>query len=366
MEQVADCRLQYLGIWFVEDQWFVSAVDAVKSGMLEPRQEEPRDDFQAGPNGMAVVPVHGPITKGRGSFGGTSSLRLRKALRDLSRDSSVSGIMLHIDSPGGVAEGMFELAKEVRQAASQKPLMAHIEDMGASAAYWIATQAREISVNPTGEVGSIGTVAALVDSSERLSMMGLKVHVISTGPHKGAGIPGAKITDEQIAVFQERIDDLNAFFLEGVREGRNFTPSQLAAIATGRVWIGAKAQALGLVDKVQTWEDAIGSFAAELEGGDPVRRRSVRLQALELEAGAPRMQERPPTKVQTLIFSKEKFTREQARKWARDHEFRADKVDETENSFRLRQFDPSECRVGSFRTINMQDGVSGVICRRKE
>lgn len=78
-------------------------------------------------------------------------------------------------------------------------------------------------------------------------------------------------------------------------------------------------------------------------------------------------QERPATEVQTVILSKDEFpTREEAESWIRDHDFHAEKVDETENSWRFRQFEPGECQGDSFRTIELTEGVSAVICRPKE
>ncbi len=77
-----------------------------------------------------------------------------------------------------------------------------------------------------------------------------------------------------------------------------------------------------------------------------------------------RFQERPPTRVQTVLLTKERFpTRARAAKWVRDHDFRADKIDETDNGFRFRQFPPTQCRERSFRTIRLDNGVSAVICR---
>lgn len=90
---------------------------------------------------------------------------------------------------------------------------------------------------------------------------------------------------------------------------------------------------------------------------DAQRERRERQAATEL-------QERPPTRVQSLLMSKERFrTRQAAARWAREHDFRTDKVDETDTGFRFRQLEPSACRQGSFRTIRLDRGVSAVICR---
>lgn len=83
-----------------------------------------------------------------------------------------------------------------------------------------------------------------------------------------------------------------------------------------------------------------------------------------MSSAAWRIDQRDPASVQTLIFSKNRFTRAQAVKWARDHGFKASKVDETEQSFRLRQAEPSAFQAGTFRTIELTAGIRAVIGRR--
>lgn len=289
------CAHELIGLWLINDQWLSRALAAYQAGHLVPKAEVLDDDdeglFERGPNGMLVIPMRGHLTKGRSSFGGTSTVEMRRVLRNAASDDSVSGVMLAIDSPGGTAAGTFELAEEVRRFAEVKPIRAHIEDLGASAAYWVASQAQTISINQLGEAGSIGVVAVLIDSSKALEAQGLKVHVISTGEHKGAGTPGTPITDRQLAVFQEGVDDLNVHFLAGISRGRGITGAALTRVATGRVWIAEKARALGLVDEVMSFEDAIGKFAEELrpkidDGSDLSSR--IRMAEIELELSQPK------------------------------------------------------------------------------
>lgn len=264
------CAMQLLNqVWFIHDQWFTQAVAAYRAGDLKPMMQDLDDDdegflFERGPNGMLVIPIKGQITKRRSSFGGTSSVETRRILRQARDDNSVTGVMLAIDSPGGTAAGTFELAEEVRRFAEVKPIKSHIEDLGASAAYWVASQSQSISINQLGEAGSIGTVAVLVDSSKAMENSGLKVHVISTGEFKGAGAPGTEITQRQIDLFQEQVDDFNQHFLTGVSRGRGLTGPALARVSTGRVWIAEKAQPLGLVDEIMSFEESVGKFSEEL------------------------------------------------------------------------------------------------------
>lgn len=285
------CAAQLFGLWLVHEQWFTQAVAAYRAGDLKPRMDHLDDEdegflFERGPNGMLVVPIRGQITKRSSSFGGTSSVETRRVLRNAASDDSVTGVLLAIDSPGGTAAGTFELAEEVRRFSEVKPIKAHIEDLGASAAYWVASQAQSISINQMGEAGSIGTIAVLVDSSKAMENAGLEVHVISTGEFKGAGAPGTEVTDRQLAVFQEQVDDFNQHFLDGVSRGRGLTGAGLARVATGRVWIAEKAQSLGLIDEIMSFEDALQKFSEELEPekttGENLGQR-IRMTELELE-----------------------------------------------------------------------------------
>lgn len=289
------CALQHFGLWLVHDQWFSQAVAAYRNGDLKPQMIHEDDDddgdlFQRGPNGMLILPIRGQITKRASSFGGTSSVETRRILRNASLDESVAGVMLFIDSPGGTAAGTFELAEEVRRFAEAKPIKAHIEDLGASAAFWVASQTQSISINQLGEAGSIGTIAVLIDSSQAMENSGLKVHVISTGEFKGAGAPGTEVTDRQLALFQEQVEDFNQHFLEGVSQGRGLTGAALSRVATGRVWIAEKAQALGLVDEVMSFEDAIAKFSEELKP-EPIDRSGlnsrITMAEMELELSDP-------------------------------------------------------------------------------
>jgi len=285
------CGLQLFGLWLVHEQWFTQALAAYRNGDLKPQMlhEDDDDDVilsERGPNGMLIVPINGPMAKRRSSFGGSSTIETRMILREAATDDSVAGVMLAIDSPGGTAAGTFELAEEVRRFAEVKPIRAHIEDIGASAAFWIASQTQGISINQLGEAGSIGTIAVLVDSSKAVDAAGLKVHVISTGDLKGAGAPGTEVTDEMLAVFQEQVDDFNAHFLAAVSDGRGLVGQSLVNVATGRLWISVKAQALGLVDDVMSFEDSVIQFAETLTttpqpGGD--LSSSIQMAELEIE-----------------------------------------------------------------------------------
>lgn len=270
---VERCGAAHMGPWMVEPKWFAQAVAAVKNGTLQPSIPAQVDNGGDGiavdgdgfvlyyrEQGVARIPMVGQMIKGDSSFGGVNSVRARKAVRRAVNDENVSAIMLHIDSPGGTVSGTGDLASDVRIADSKKPVFTYFEDLGASAAYWVGSQARKVFANPTAEIGSIGTMTYVEDSSGAYEKAGIKVHLVSTGKFKGAWVDGLKVDEEYLKEVQTEVDDLNEHFLKGVMEGRKMTKEQLMTVADGRVFIAEKAQAFGLIDEVSTLDAAMAAI----------------------------------------------------------------------------------------------------------
>jgi signal peptide peptidase SppA len=208
----------------------------------------------------AVVKLTGTLMKQQSSLGGnnTSTIAARRAIRSAAADPNVSGILLAIDSPGGTVAGTADLAADVKAASRKKPVIAHIDDLGASAAYWIASQADAVYANtPTALVGSIGTVLSITDSSGAGEKSGVKTMTFATGPLKAAGYDGTPITDEQAAYFQGLVDSLQQEFDAAVQRGRRLSDTKLAAVKSGAVYPAAEAQPLGLIDGVQPLEKSL-------------------------------------------------------------------------------------------------------------
>jgi len=276
--ETPQCWSNHLGIWVIEPLWFMQAVSLYKAGLYEvPRREwislktyshveveaaESPRGREMRPydvvDGVAIVPVQGPLSKhGSMKFGEGSTVQMRQMIRMASRDEAVDKLMLHIYSPGGHVDGTHELAADVARAGLTKPVYAHIEDLGASAAYWVASQASRITANATAEVGSIGTVAVLEDTSKRMDRLGIEVHVLSTGPYKGAGVDGAPLSAEALAYFRGRVESLNSHFLAAIQRGRGLSDAQVDAVSDGRVHIASMAQSYRLIDAVQSFDEAL-------------------------------------------------------------------------------------------------------------
>lgn len=257
-----------LGCWMIDQRHLSSLhagqVTGVTRAALDAEDEYPCRD------GIAVISLEGVLTKG--DWCGTSTLRARRQVRAAAADPSVSAIVLAIDSPGGHVAGTKELADEVRAAGRSKLTVACIEDLGASAAYWVAAQCQRVVANATAEVGSIGTVAAVADLSKQAEKEGITVHVVSTGAHKGSFTPGAPVTEEMLADLRERVTALNGHFLAAVSAGRKMPADKLAEIADGRVFLAAKAMELGLIDGIATIDQVAAQIRAEQQARDGQRR----------------------------------------------------------------------------------------------
>lgn len=173
---------------------------------------------------------------------------VRQAVLAAEHDPKVLRIVLRMDTPGGTVSGTDELANAI--ASTTVPVMVHASGMLASAGMWVASAADNISATPMTAVGSIGVYSVIVDSSKAAEDAGYKVHVVSSGGVKGAGVDGAPVSDEAIEAERKFISKINDTFVNAVATGRGLSVDAVSAINTGEVWIAADAAALGLIDHV--------------------------------------------------------------------------------------------------------------------
>ena len=205
---------------------------------------------------VAIIRLNGPI----GGSGRTSELiDLAKRLRESSR---VPAVVLDVDSPGGSATASDELFIAFERLAAQKPLVASIRGTGASGAYLAAVAARRILANPNAIVGSIGVIAAGPRLPRLLDRLGITVAETRAGRLKGMGAPWREETDEERAKEQAIVDAIYGAFIGRVAKGRAMTEERVRELATGEIWLGQHALALGLVDEIGDLERAVEVAAA--------------------------------------------------------------------------------------------------------
>ncbi len=285
---------QYFGVWSVMESVFMAGIDRLKTFDLNlhlksAQAEEAMaagaraSDYEVANEDIAVIYLNGSLMKQESSFSaGTSTVLARRKIRAAVNNDNIAGILLHIDSPGGTVSGTRDLADEVAAAAKKKPIYAYAEDLMASAAYWVGSQATKVFCNPTAIVGSIGTFMVLEDSSRQAENEGVKVHVIRAGDFKGVGVPGTPIEEGAISDYQSLVNQLNAHFVAGVSTGRNIPASRVQQLADGRVHVGEAAQSLGLVDGVQSLDDTLTALIAASSS-----KRRKKVMSTELETPKP-------------------------------------------------------------------------------
>ena len=252
-------------------------VSSVKAGILDGVGAiESSNDLHV-EDGIAVISMVGPMMKAPSKFGGVSTVYTRQQVREAMGRDDVKQILMVVESGGGSVSGTKELGDDVRSANEKKPVTAYISDIGASAAYWVASQAGVIISNEMGQVGSIGVVAVVEDTSGMYEREGVKVHVVSTGSMKGAFADGAPITDEMLADLQEHVDAINVVFKRTVIEGRGIGADDLDAIADGRMFNAEKAKELGLIDGIDTLENVVANLKGKVILDDRNAKVSKRL-----------------------------------------------------------------------------------------
>ncbi len=213
-------------------------------------------------NSVAVLPLFGMIFPRANMMtdisGGTSAERFGAAFAQLIKDPGVGAIVLDVNSPGGEAGGILEVADQIYNARGQKPIVAVANHMMASAAYWIGSAADEIVVTPSGDVGSIGVFAAHEDRSGALEQDGLKLTLISAGKYKTTGNPYEPLTEDARAIIQQRVDEVYDAFVGAVARHRGVNPTAVRnGFGEGRVVSANEAMKLGMADRIGTLDETI-------------------------------------------------------------------------------------------------------------
>jgi signal peptide peptidase SppA len=215
--------------------------------------------------GVAIIDITGMITPRLSIFnmlfGGTDVQTIQRELDDALADSSISKIVLNIDSPGGAVTGISDLADQVYKARSIKPIEAHVPGMAASAAYWIASATSRITMADTASVGSIGVVGTVLDNRVWQGMQGITLHeIVSSNAPKKRPDP---LTPEGRAVLQNNIDSIASVFTAKVAQYRGVSEKTVNAdFGQGGIVIGAAAVRAGLADAIGSFETLLGAPGA--------------------------------------------------------------------------------------------------------
>ena len=204
--------------------------------------------------GVAVIRISGIMVNAAYWFDEADMSQIESALKAAASDEAVSSILLAIDSPGGQVTGTISLADTVSAVNKVKPITSHINGVGASAAYWTASQAKTITASRMARIGSIGVSVILYDTSVQAANEGVRPVVVETSPLKSIGAAGVPITDEMVAEVKGVVAGYEAEFKAAIKAGRGIDPK---TVATGQTWFAKDAKALGLIDRIASFDETL-------------------------------------------------------------------------------------------------------------
>ena len=223
--------------------------------------DPPSDDY------IAVVRVEGTIQEqtAAGMFDvpvGYQHITTLDYIDNLMGDGNNRGILLYVDSPGGTVYESEELYLKLKEYKEQtgRPVWDYMAHYAASGGYLISMAADKIYANPNTTTGSIGVIMSGFDMTGLCEKLGIRYVSITSGDFKDS----SKMTDEQIAVYQEQVDEYYNKFVGIVAEGRGMAEEDVKTLADGRVYTANQALENGLVDEISLYEDMTAAMSSEL------------------------------------------------------------------------------------------------------
>ena len=228
-----------------------------------------------GENNIAVINVTGPIMAGGGNdmFGGSNVASARNIMKQIHRaqeDRSIKALLLRVNTPGGSSAASDSIYRELNKFKEkvEKPIVVSMGDVAASGGYYVAASADQIFASPSTITGSIGVIMKFNNLQDLYDKIGVDSITIKSGPHKDIGSPNRQMTEEEKKMLQDMVDNVYQQFVDAVAEGRDMSEQEVRKLADGRIYNGAKAKELGLVDSLGTFYDAVDKTAqlAKIKG----------------------------------------------------------------------------------------------------
>jgi len=222
---------------------------------------------------VALIYGMGPIISGSGMYGTMGSETVSRWIRRARQDKTVAAIVFRVDSPGGSAVASDSIWREVTLAKKEKPFIVSMSDMAGSGGYQVAMAAHRIVAHPQTLTGSIGVIFAKINLRQLYAKLGITAEKIQYGARADMFSTFRQATSEERLLLKQEILKTYDHFITKAAEGRMMSKEEIDRIGKGRVWTGAQALELGLVDELGGLSRAI-AIAKELAGisdQDPVR-----------------------------------------------------------------------------------------------
>lgn len=237
----------------------------------------PADPIRDG--ATAIVPLRGMLGPSSMGHFRTPTDIFADRVRELGADRGVGAIVLNITSPGGYVFGNSEAADAIFEVRQAKPVIAVSNPYSYSAAHWLASQASEWHVTPSGQVGSVGVRSGHVDVSGLEAKMGIKTTLIASDPEKIAGNQYEPLSDEFRASLEEEIAEMNADFVAAIARGRGISKADVPGIhGKGGTFTAKKAKAAGIVDGISTLREVVSKFNSSRARLAAMRRQAALLE----------------------------------------------------------------------------------------
>jgi len=210
---------------------------------------------------IAIIYAQGEIQSGEGDVNIIGEGAMRRSISEARNNEDVKAIVLRIDSPGGNALTSDLIWREIELTKKVKPVVVSMGNYAASGGYYIACNANTIFAEKNTITGSIGVFGMLPNFSGLSTKMGIHSEQVNTHQNSGNYNPFAPIDEKFKAVTTEGVEQIYKTFVSHVAQGRKMSFAQVDAIAQGRVWTGADAIKIGLVDKIGGLDNAIQEAA---------------------------------------------------------------------------------------------------------
>lgn len=244
-------------------QMFEESVGDIITGSYE--FNPPVNDY------IAIVRVEGTIqeqadTNAFGEAVGYQHVTTLDYIDNLIADSGNVGILLYVDSPGGTvyeSEELYLKLKEYKEKTG-RPIWDYMAHYAASGGYMVSMAADKIYANPNTTTGSIGVIMSGYDMSGLYEKLGIRYVSITSGANKDS----SQMTDEQIAIYQEQVDEYYNKFVDIVAEGRGMSAENVKALADGRTYTANQAIENGLIDEIALYDDMVSEMRDEFGTGE--------------------------------------------------------------------------------------------------
>ena len=210
---------------------------------------------------VAVIYADGEIVDGK-DYTDIAADRFVQIIDQVRKDKNVKAAVLRVNSPGGSVSASVKIRTALDLLQQEKPLVASFGDYAASGGYWISNGCQKIYADATTLTGSIGVFSMIPEFSAVAGKVGVGVETVGSNKHSDMFSLMRPFDKTELAYMQASVEDIYELFVNLVAESRRLEPARVDEIAQGRVWTGADALEIGLVDEIGTLEDAIAYAAA--------------------------------------------------------------------------------------------------------